>query len=259
MSMMLMVKAFNLKVKNPVRKLILIKLADNANDKGECWPSHQYIADQCEVSRRTVIHHLNELEKSGLIRIENRFKNNSKQSNVYHLNLDAKQCEEYSQPCAGSSQGSEIYSQGSEESAQGGSEESAHRTSNSFEPVIESIKETKSASKSPVKFNPKDYLIDLGVSEDCAEEFLNHRKAKKATSTKRVIDKLMSESIIAGVSLEQFLDFMVFKGWTSLSAEWYANAHRSNAVQQFNPNKQEALEERNKKVLEDYLAKRGLN
>ena len=50
MSMNLMAKAMNIKVGNPLRKLVLIKLADNANDNGECWPSYQHVADQCELS-----------------------------------------------------------------------------------------------------------------------------------------------------------------------------------------------------------------
>lgn len=36
MSMTLMAQAMSIKVGNPIRKLVLIKLADNANDKGEC-------------------------------------------------------------------------------------------------------------------------------------------------------------------------------------------------------------------------------
>ena len=51
MSMTLMAKAMAIKVGNPVRKLVLIKLADNANDNGECWPSYQHIADRCEPPR----------------------------------------------------------------------------------------------------------------------------------------------------------------------------------------------------------------
>lgn len=34
MSMSLMAKAMSIRVGNPLRKLVLIKLADNANDKG---------------------------------------------------------------------------------------------------------------------------------------------------------------------------------------------------------------------------------
>ena len=55
--MSLMAKAMGVKVGNSLRKLVLIKLADNANDKGECWPSYQHIADQCECSR-TAVHTL---------------------------------------------------------------------------------------------------------------------------------------------------------------------------------------------------------
>ncbi|CBW29805.1 Uncharacterised protein [Haemophilus influenzae] len=53
MSMRLMVQAMNCKVGNPARKLVLLKLADNANDDGICFPSYQYIADKCEMSKRS--------------------------------------------------------------------------------------------------------------------------------------------------------------------------------------------------------------
>ncbi|EMQ3722422.1 helix-turn-helix domain-containing protein, partial [Salmonella enterica subsp. enterica serovar Lubbock] len=70
MSMNLMAKAMSIKVGNPLRKLVLIKLADNANDEGECWPSYQHIADQCEVSRSTVKSHIRALEDMGLLKRE---------------------------------------------------------------------------------------------------------------------------------------------------------------------------------------------
>ncbi len=77
---------------NSLRKLVLIKLADNANDKGECWPSYQHIADQCECSKSAVRNHIDALEDMGLLKRENRVGvNNGKgnTSNVYYLNLDA--------------------------------------------------------------------------------------------------------------------------------------------------------------------------
>lgn len=88
MSMELMVKAMKARVGSPLRKLVLIKLADNANDLGECWPSYQHIADQCEMSRRSVMMHIDVLIKGGLLRKEIRKggpKGNS--SNVYFLQL----------------------------------------------------------------------------------------------------------------------------------------------------------------------------
>ena len=46
--------AFKQKCKSPAQKLVLIKLADNANDDGKCWPSQRYVAEHCEMSRQTV-------------------------------------------------------------------------------------------------------------------------------------------------------------------------------------------------------------
>lgn len=89
MSMLLMVKAMNTKVGNPIRKLVLLKLADNANDQGQCWPSHSYIADQCECSKSAVKIHIADLIKLGLLIKENRVGGEKgNKSNVYILQLN---------------------------------------------------------------------------------------------------------------------------------------------------------------------------
>ena len=118
MSMGLMVAAMKIRVGNPLRKLVLIKLADNASDMGECWPSYQHIADQCEISKRSVMNHIAALCASGLLRKEIRKggpKGNS--SNVYFLTLDG----------------------GGASPAPGGSAGAAPRTSYSLEPVNEPV------------------------------------------------------------------------------------------------------------------------
>lgn len=88
MSMELMVQAMKVKVGNPLRKLVLLKLADNASDQGECWPSYQHIADQCEISRRSVMNHINALCLSGLMIKETRTGPKGNTSNFYRLTLD---------------------------------------------------------------------------------------------------------------------------------------------------------------------------
>lgn len=72
MSMTLMARAMAIKTGNPIRKLVLIKLADNANDNGECWPSYQHIADHCECSRSAVRSHIDALIGMGVLTKENR-------------------------------------------------------------------------------------------------------------------------------------------------------------------------------------------
>lgn len=89
MSMLMMVKAMSTKVGNSSRKMVLIKLADHANDKGICWPSHDHIAKHCEMSTRSVIRHIEALEKQGLIKVVKRKRNGEShnQSNLYFLCL----------------------------------------------------------------------------------------------------------------------------------------------------------------------------
>ncbi|WP_392562521.1 helix-turn-helix domain-containing protein [Orbus sturtevantii] len=90
MSMLLMVKAMEFKVGNPLRKLVLIKLADNANDKGECFPSHNTIAKACEISRSSVQAHIEALIKMGVVKKINRKKNEKENtSNLYILTIPA--------------------------------------------------------------------------------------------------------------------------------------------------------------------------
>lgn len=119
MSMLLMVKAMKTKVGNPLRKLVLIKLADNANDNGECWPSYQHIADQCEISTRSVIRHVDALCEAGLLSKEHRPGPKGNTSNMYTLSLD----------------GVTESHKGSDRESQGGSDRESPRTSHSLEPV----------------------------------------------------------------------------------------------------------------------------
>ncbi len=50
-------------------KLVLLKLADNANDEGICWPSMNTVAKYTGISRRAVITHIKKLEELGLIEV----------------------------------------------------------------------------------------------------------------------------------------------------------------------------------------------
>ncbi|EIG3127495.1 helix-turn-helix domain-containing protein [Escherichia coli] len=152
MSMNLMAKAMNIKVGNPLRKLVLIKLADNANDNGECWPSYQHVADQCEVSRSTVKSHIRALEEMGLLKREFRRKGELNQSNVFYLTLDNAQQIQPESGGAGAARGGAGAARGGAGAARGGAGAAlgggagaalgggagaAPRTYHSFEPVNE--------------------------------------------------------------------------------------------------------------------------
>ncbi|ECB6451985.1 helix-turn-helix domain-containing protein [Salmonella enterica subsp. enterica serovar Newport] len=169
MSMNLMAKAMSIKVGNPLRKLVLIKLADNANDEGECWPSYQHIADQCEVSRSTVKSHIRALEDMGLLKREFRRKGELNQSNVFYLTLDNAQ----QIPPESGGAGADL----------GGGAGAAPRTYHSFEPVKEPLERKKKPSSMPEGFSPsashQKMAEEFGISlQDEFDKFTDHHLSK---------------------------------------------------------------------------------
>jgi len=66
--------------------LILLILADHANDKGECWPGLKIITKKSKVSRRTVERRLKSMAELGWIEVNHSLrKNGSQESNSYRL------------------------------------------------------------------------------------------------------------------------------------------------------------------------------
>jgi len=195
-SMKLMVKAMETKVGNPLTKLVLLKIADNANDDGVCWPSYGHIADQCEITKRSAINHINKLIEAGLVTKQvrtNGYKSNS--SNVYTVLSGS---EPNSPP-------SESNAPPSEPNSPPPSEPNSPRTSHSLEPVKEpAVKSIK----------PDD------VEDQVWMDFVDLRKAKKARVSKTALKRIQGEAQRAGWTLNQALEEVVSRGWQSFKADW---------------------------------------
>ena len=75
----------------PAPKLILMALADSANDLDECWPGISFIANKCCVSERTVQRVLQQFEVTGLMVVTPRYTTAGRQtSNGYRLCINAQ-------------------------------------------------------------------------------------------------------------------------------------------------------------------------
>ena len=73
---------------NAPSKLVLLALADKANEEGECWPGMDTVAAMAGVSQRQVSTHLGRLEQAGLVvRKRRRSSLGRLGRNVYHLNM----------------------------------------------------------------------------------------------------------------------------------------------------------------------------
>ena len=205
MSMRLMVQAMNCKVGNPARKLVLLKLADNANDDGICFPSYQYIADKCEMTRRSAISHIECLIKMGLVSKKERKNKDGSISNLYFLHLE--------QGSENFALGGENISLGSENFALGGSENISPRTSHSLEPVNEPKKTTQ-------KSESEMLLEQFGITGQLAKDFIAHRKAKKGVINQTQLNRLQKQADKAGISICEAVEICIERNWQGFNASW---------------------------------------
>ena len=191
MSMRLMVQAMNCEVGNPARKLVLLKLADNANDDGICFPSYQYIADKCEMTRRSAISHIEYLIKMGLVSKKERKNKDGSISNLYFLHLE----------------------QGSENFALGGSENISPRTSHSLEPVNEPKKTTQ-------KSESEILLERFGITGQLAKDFIAHRKTKRGAISETQLSRLQKQADKAGIPICEAVEICIERNWQGFNASW---------------------------------------
>ncbi|HHF3540189.1 TPA: helix-turn-helix domain-containing protein [Haemophilus influenzae] len=205
MSMRLMVQAMNCKVGNPARKLVLLKLADNANDDGICFPSYQYIADKCEMTRRSAISHIEYLIKMGLVSKKERKNKDGSISNLYFLHLE--------QGSENFALGGENISLGSENFALGGSENISPITSHSLEPVNEPKKTTQ-------KSESEMLLERFGITGQLAKDFIAHRKTKRGAISETQLSRLQKQADKAGISICEVVEICIERNWQGFNASW---------------------------------------
>ncbi|MDK4689671.1 helix-turn-helix domain-containing protein [Kingella negevensis] len=232
MSMMLMVKAMSLEVGNPTRKLVLIKLADQANDKGECYPSYSTIAKAAECSKRSAMTHVEQLEKDGFLIIQRRkVKDNQNLSNVYILTLDKAQQPSENSALGGSeniSLGSENSALGSETVALGGSENISPKPVNNNQSMNQSMNQEgvtrKTRTTKSLHADDLNALLNLGVDKQIAQDWLQTRKDKRAGSlTPTVVAGLQREAAKAGLTVPQAVQVAAERNWARFVASYLQN------------------------------------
>lgn len=89
MSILAMTWAWGLTDLDQPQTLVLLALADAANDAGVCWPSQAEIGRKARMSDRSVRTHVRALEGLGLLHVERRATTAGRKSNIYQLNVGA--------------------------------------------------------------------------------------------------------------------------------------------------------------------------
>ena len=201
-----MVKALSAKVGSATRKLVLVKLADNANDEGGCWPSIAHIASECEMSERSVHTHLRALIKLGFIVKESRYVDNRQCSNFYRINIDEPE-------------------EGGVKNLQGEGEKSAPPGVKNLQtepPIGTCHKNQGNQAGKPPSIPDQIWSVKPDfIPDDLWADFVNHRKAIKKPMTECAARRLASKlgkMQAAGVDAAEALSESIVNGWQGVFA-----------------------------------------
>lgn len=74
--------------------------------------------------------------------------------------------------------------------------------------------------KKPKTFNALEALIELGVDEQVADDWLKLRRRKRADLTRTALDGLVREANKAGISPAKAVRICAERGWQSFRADW---------------------------------------
>jgi hypothetical protein len=90
MSIKVMAWAWEQATTSSGEKLVLLALADHANDDGQCWPGMERIGQKCGMGKRQVSNHVQRLIEAGLLGTTRRCRDDHKYSTyLYQLNLSS--------------------------------------------------------------------------------------------------------------------------------------------------------------------------
>ena len=160
------------------------------------------------LSNSAVIKACESLVKYGLLIKQNGARN----TGVYAVNSYSKTtCEESSQvTCEKSSPVKKVHST-CEESSQVTCEKSSH--------TINNIKNTiQNTNKKTTQKNSLDLLAEFGIVGQLADDFITHRKSKKATITETALNGYKREADKAGITLEEAIAIAIERDWRGASS-----------------------------------------
>lgn len=204
----------------PTAKAVLISLADNANDHGECWPSLTTIAERTCFGRTAVIEAIKWLESVGLVKADR----TDRYRTFYVLtpaNFDAeKLVRQDNQSGKRTSPSNGELVRLADNEVREPDDEVRQADTNRQEP-------SRTVSKATKKQRADALPCPDDVSPQTWADWLALRKAKKATVSQTVIDHARREAGKAGMTFEAFLAVWVFRGSQGLQADWLKPSERA--------------------------------
>jgi predicted transcriptional regulator len=208
--------------------LMVYALINGFSQKGQgCfYGSLTYICETCGISRRTAIYILSSLVEKGLIQ-------------KTEISVNGVKRVHY-QVCMGSA---EIAPEVVQKLHQG-SAKIAHNNIIENNTPSEYINNNKSS-----RYDFKKALIEIGVSEQIAKDWMEVRKAKGAANTETSFKSIEREILKSGLPADECIRVAVENSWRGFKAEWIMNQQRANG----RPAGKVSVLENNRNVAEELM------
>jgi hypothetical protein len=99
------------------------------------------------------------------------------------------------------------------------------------------------AADAAVRFDAAEFLVEQGADPQTAADYLDLRKAKKATSSRTALRSVVSEADKAGLPLQDVLTTCCARGWAGFRAEWTDQPARAGPRQTIHEQRKKTLDE----------------
>jgi hypothetical protein len=182
------------------QKIVLLALADCANDEGHCWPSMATLAKKCSKGERTVQGVIKDLVKAG------------------HLTRNevlGKGCNYYVHPRRECTPADTAPPQ-----------RAAQTPAAAADKPSRTINVVKAKASTTIRAKP--FPKPDGVEQNIWNDFLDLRKAKRAPLSNTALAGIEREALKAGWSLNDALAESVARGWQSFKADWVKEKQNGN-------------------------------
>ena len=177
-------------------KILLMEIDSFTSQGKDCYISDEYIADKIGVSERSARAMISKLIELGYI-IRTRFDGRRRY-------LESALAKQGGRICQADRQGlPDTYIQSTY------------------------ISPTEIINKKPGKYDFKKALLDIGVSEQVAKDWMEVRKAKGAANTETAFHSIQKEILKSGRPADECIRVAVENSWRGFKAEWLANQQKS--------------------------------
>lgn len=234
--------AWKTSVQRSSDRLVLLALAELSNsESAKCWPSVETICEMTSMNRKTVLSVLGRLESIGVIYVQKR----QGVANLYTLavpkTVPVPEAGQVPKTVRGVSQKRD------DTSTKNGTEpvpKTGHRTSKEpiKEPVNEPISRLTFEPEKPKRKRRTPPAKPQELTDQTWKDWNAQRNAKHAPISETVVKKFRAEAEKAGISLEEAVQYSIFRGWQGFQADWYLkNLAKEKAISTNRPLQREDM------------------